>query len=98
MLPPREVGGHRLVIDLIDKGLTRFKLAQKSLLANGLAVIQSTQAQPVDIAARPSALPQPVSQHAKVASPVPRPPVPDTGNGLLLLMQDMGAKIRVQLA
>ena len=76
-LPPREVGGHRLVVDLIDKGVTRFKVAQKSLLGNGLAVIQSTQAQTVDIAARPSALPQPVSQHAKVASPVSRPSVPD---------------------
>ena len=76
-LPPREVGGHRLVIDLIDKGLTRFKLAQKSLVANGLAVIKSNKAQAVDIAAEPAALPQPVSQHGKVASPVPRPSAPD---------------------
>ena len=77
VLPSRELGGHRLVVDLIDKGLRRFKLAQKSLLVNGLAVIQSTQAQEVDMAARHYALPQPVSQHAKVASPVPRPSAPD---------------------
>ncbi len=76
-LPPREVGGHRLVIDLIDKGLTHFKLAQKSLLTDGLAVIHSNQAQPVDIAAETAALPQPVSQHEKVGSPVPRPSAPD---------------------
>ena len=54
-LPPREVGGHRLVIDLIDKGLTRFKLAQKSLEANGYAVIQSNQAQAINTAAKPAA-------------------------------------------
>ena len=72
-LPPREVGGHRLVIDLIDKGLTRFKLAQKSLEANGYAVIQSNQAQAINTAAKPAALPQPITQQAKVVSPVPRP-------------------------
>ncbi|MBL81380.1 MAG: N-acetylmuramoyl-L-alanine amidase [Rhodospirillaceae bacterium] len=72
-LPPHEVGGHRLVIDLIDKGLTRFKLAQKSLLANGLAVIQSNQVPAEKIAVEPVSLPQPVSRHGKVASPVAHP-------------------------
>ena len=73
-LPPREVGGHRLVIDLIDKGLTRFKLTQKSLEANGYVVIQSNQAQAINTAAKPAALPQPITQQAKSCQPVYSPP------------------------
>ena len=76
-LPQREVGGYRLVIDLIDKGLTHFKLAQKSLLANGFVVVQSNQAQAADIATKAVALPQPLVQHAKVPNPVSRPSAPD---------------------
>ena len=76
-LPPREVGGHRLVIDLIDKGLTRFKLAQKSLHANSFASLQSNKAQAVDIASKPASLPQAMSQNTKVASTFSRRSAPE---------------------
>ena len=77
-LPPREAGGHRLVIDLIDKGLTRFKLAQKSLQASEHAVVQLNQDLVVEKSAETAALTQPAIQQEKVVGSILRPSPPDS--------------------
>lgn len=72
-LPPRKAGGHRLVIDLIDRGLTRFKLAQKTLQMNGYNVIRPNEMKSTDKIAKSTLFPQPIGQQAPVTTPSPRP-------------------------
>lgn len=72
-LPPRDAGGYRLVIDLVDKGPTRFKLAQRSLKKDGYAVTSAGHKPPVDSSAEQADIRQPTSQQVSVASPAPRP-------------------------
>ena len=49
-LPPRENGGYRLVIDLVDKGPTRFKLAQRSLKKDRYTIASAGHLPPDDTA------------------------------------------------
>ena len=72
-LPPRDKGGYRLVIDLVDKGPTRFKLAQRSLQKDGYIITSAGHRPPKDAPADLADVRQPSSQQVSVASPVPRP-------------------------
>lgn len=72
-LPPRDNGGYRLVIDLVDKGPTRFKLAQRSLQKDGYTLTSAGHRPPKDAPADQAEVRQPSSQQVSVASPVPRP-------------------------
>ena len=72
-LPPRDKGGYRLVIDLVDKGPTRFKLAQRSLQKDGYAITSAGHRPPADAPADQADIRQPSSQQASVSSPAPRP-------------------------
>ena len=62
-----------MVIDLIDRGLTRFKLAQKTLQMNGYNVIRPNEMKSTDKIAKSTLFPQPIGQQAPVTTPSPRP-------------------------
>ena len=70
-LPPYESGGNRLVIDLLDKGLKRFKLAQEALRTDGYAAIEPNEARASHGASKSASLP--VVQQSAVTNPTPRP-------------------------
>jgi len=72
-LPPRENGGYRLVIDLVDKGPTRFKLAQRSLKKDSYTIASAGHLPPDDTAPQQTELQQPSNQQVAVPSPVPSP-------------------------
>ena len=63
----RDAGGYRLVIDLVDKGPTRFKLAQRSLKKDGYAVTSAGHKPPKDASAEQADIRQPTLQSASVS-------------------------------
>ena len=70
-LPPYESGGNRLVIDLLDKGLKRFKLAQEALRTDGYAAIEPNEARASHGASKSASLPQSSSQLSPILPPAP---------------------------
>ena len=76
-LPPRDGGGYRLVIDLVDKGPTRFKLAQRSLKKDNFTISSSAgSAQPLSSGeenTKQADVQQPANQSVSVPAPISRP-------------------------
>ena len=90
-LPPRDKGGYRLVIDLVDKGPTRFKLAQRSLQKMGIPLHQQATGRPKTHLLIGQKCANPPASKCQWPAQFHGPPS-WTGNGLLPLMPDMGAK------